>query len=71
MGKLKLPRIYKPYLDFAIYTGWIDLRTEVWKQSVERYEFTYLSLYWRIFKWNGRFRLYKPGEDFNPKAKRR
>lgn len=65
MKKLKLARMYKPYLDFYLSLGFMRIGTEVWREPVDRYEFTYISLYWQFFKWEGRFRLYKPGQDIN------
>ena len=60
---MKKPRLYKPYLDIAFQTGYIDFRTELCRQAIERDEFVYISFFWRIFKWNGRIRLYRPGYD--------
>ena len=59
----KKRRIYKPYLDIYLDVGFMRLKTELWRQSYERHEFTYIMLYWQFFKWSGKLRLYKPGVD--------
>lgn len=51
----------KPYLDFVLDLGFMHLRTVLMKQAVERHSYDYIALQWKLFKWNGLLRLYKPG----------
>jgi hypothetical protein len=64
MRKIKWPRIYKPYLDMYLSLGFAYLQTVVMNQEVGRDAYTYIGLRWKFFKWDGQFRLYRPGYDY-------
>ena len=57
-------RLYKPYLRADLQLGFMGFHTEIVHRSYERDVFNYIELQWYFFKWNGRFNLYKPGEDY-------
>ena len=63
MKKFKFPKLYKPYLDFVVDVGFAHIRTVLMRQSYERYTYDYISIQWKLFKWNGKFGLYRPGMD--------
>ena len=56
-------RSYKPYLRLHLDLGFLQLHTEVMTRHHEMYAQKYISLYWKLFKWDGELTLYKPGED--------
>ncbi len=60
LPKLKLPRIYKPYLSFYLSLGFLSIRTDVMHHAYERDAYDYIRLDWKLFKWSGGFNLYKP-----------
>jgi len=51
---------YLPYLDLRLDIGIIAFHTEVMYTSYHDLVRTYIALYWRVWKWNGAFRLYSP-----------
>ena len=57
----KLPKFRKPYLDFVFDLGFMHFRTVLMREAIERHAYDYIALQWKFFKWNGQFRLYRPG----------
>jgi len=66
---LKSLRPYKPYLRAQLDLGFIGFHTEIMSHSWEMDAYKYIELRWHLFKWNGHFNLYKPGEDFRKKRR--
>lgn len=65
MKKIKLPRIkfYKPYFELYLRLPLIDIHTDVMSERFESNIFVYISLFVKVWKWEWKFRLYKPGYD--------
>ena len=62
--RFKKLRPYKPYLDLWINLGFFGVRTELMHYALDRDAYTYIGLEWHFFKWNGKFKLYKPGREY-------
>ncbi len=58
-----LRKPYKPYLEASLSLGFIGFRTEVMHYPAYMDAYVYIALKWHFFKWNGSFRLYRPGKD--------
>lgn len=49
-----------PILDLRLEIPFIQIHTELMHERFETATFDIVCLYWKIFKWSGKFRLYIP-----------
>lgn len=51
----------RPYLDFYLDVGFLSIRTDLMHVVLHEDVYVYIRLSWRLFKWEGGFKLYEPG----------
>ena len=59
----------RPYLHFFLDLGFLDIRTALMYEAVERGTTEYIVLSWRFFRWGSEFRLYDTWLRRNNRAK--
>lgn len=57
MAQVHIKR-YLPLLRFSLEIPFVSIYTAVINEAVESYMVEYVSIYWKIWKWSGSFRLY-------------
>lgn len=57
--KKKIWRKYLPILNIYLQIPFIDIRTSILRESAESLTIELFVIEWRIYKWNGAFKLYK------------
>jgi len=53
-----------PYIHIVLDLGFIGLNTVLMRERFNTWEFEYIALHWRLFKWHGKFRLYTPYREY-------
>lgn len=58
-----------PYLKASLDIGWVAFHTAIMAERLEMNTTEYIMLFWRVFKWHGEFRLYRPNVEVFGKRK--
>ena len=56
-----MSKINWPYLDFQLQIPLLYIHTEIMRESLPRLTTEYIGIYIKLWKWQWRFRLYRPG----------
>lgn len=58
-------RKYIPHLNMFVSFPLIKVETMLFYENLDMLTFTYVGLYWRIWKWEGRIRLFETDNRFH------